>query len=32
MVLEVLDVAEAHRSVRLPWSGTFHSVANRFNG
>ena len=22
-------VAEAHRSVRLPWSGTFHSVANR---
>jgi superfamily I DNA/RNA helicase len=25
-------VAEVHRSVRLPWSGTFHSVANRFNG
>jgi DNA helicase-2/ATP-dependent DNA helicase PcrA len=22
-------VAEAHRNVRLPWSGTFHSVANR---
>jgi hypothetical protein len=22
-------VAEAHKSVRLPWSGTFHSVANR---
>jgi DNA helicase-2/ATP-dependent DNA helicase PcrA len=22
-------VAEAHQSVRLPWSGTFHSVANR---
>ena len=22
-------VAEAHPSVRLPWSGTFHSVANR---
>ncbi|MGE3161883.1 MAG: ATP-dependent helicase [Burkholderiales bacterium] len=22
-------VAEAHSSVRLPWSGTFHSVANR---
>ena len=24
-----LIVADAHRSVRLPWSGTFHSVANR---
>ena len=22
-------VAEAHKGVRLPWSGTFHSVANR---
>ena len=22
-------VAEAHQGVRLPWSGTFHSVANR---
>ena len=22
-------VAEAHKSVRLPWSGTFHAVANR---
>jgi ATP-dependent DNA helicase UvrD/PcrA len=22
-------VAEAHKNVRLPWSGTFHSVANR---
>jgi DNA helicase-2/ATP-dependent DNA helicase PcrA len=22
-------VSEAHKSVRLPWSGTFHSVANR---
>ena len=22
-------VAGAHKSVRLPWSGTFHSVANR---
>jgi hypothetical protein len=24
-------VTEAHEGVRLPWSGTFHSIANGFN-